>query len=105
MISVRIVTVEIVQASPEKPDHWPPYKKHPEKTVREVEEAHAKQKLSYDKWLHENKRLTRSFKDRLLERGFVGLWQENPDVLEVRAFWGHNHGLTLNYEHVTYPDV
>jgi hypothetical protein len=73
--------------------------------VRQVEEEHQAQRERYKQWKEENKRLTRSFAERLRERGFTGLWESSNDAVVVTAFWGHNHGLELNYEHVTYPDV
>jgi hypothetical protein len=82
-----------------EPPFHPPYEKHPQLTVREVQEQHTKLKADYKAWRDENKQMTRSFADRLRDRGFIGLWEDEAEVLEHDCYWGHRHGLDLNYKH------
>jgi hypothetical protein len=92
-----ISDAQAISSSPLKPPWHAPYKEHPDKTVAEVDALHAKQHKAYDVWKKENERLTRSFSDRLRERGFLGLWEDESPAYESCVFWGHHHGLDLNY--------
>jgi hypothetical protein len=93
-----------VSESPLKPPWTPPYDAHPDKTVAEVKGLHAEQQATYKAWQEENGQLTRSLQERLRERGFFALWDDEQDektgVVHVEQYWGHQHGLTLNYEHM-----
>jgi len=93
---------------PNPPWH-PEFTKYPDKTVQEVLDAHEEAKAAYNKWYAENKKLCASFEARMREVGFTGLWEleEGDDVQgfqEYHAYWGHNHGLDLNYKHLELPE-
>lgn len=79
------------------PERAPRYDQHPEKTVAEVQRLWEEHRARYTAWQEENRRLGRSFRDRLRERGVLSPWDEGVDALTVSASWGHNHTLTLNY--------
>jgi hypothetical protein len=77
----------------------PDYDKHPDLKVSQVQALHATQKEEYKVWREENNHLERSFEERLTEKGFIPIWHQDADTIKVKTYWGHNHGLTLNYKH------
>lgn len=81
------------------PGWHPPFDDHPDKTVAEVKALHETAKHTYSEWKKGNEHLSRSFKDRLVERGFTRLESDEADSIKVKTYWAHNHGLELNYEH------
>lgn len=91
-----------IKESPCKPSFNPVYQDYPDMTVREVQTLHAAQTEQYNAWLEKNKLLTRSFEERLCDKGFISLSDKNADLVSVKAYWGHNHGLDLNYVHSTF---
>lgn len=78
-----------------EPTYHPEYAKFPDKTVREVREAHEVAREQWRQSKQEHGTLSRSFTIRMRERGFK-LVGDMP-AMEVQAYWGHNHGLELNY--------
>lgn len=94
-----------VSQSPLKPSPYgPSYKDHPDKTVAEVQRMHDSQKAAYDLWVKENGNLGRSFQERAKEIGFFSLSDRDSDldIFPVDINWDHNHGLSLNYQHLEY---
>lgn len=95
---------KIVKESPLAPRYQPPYAEHPGLTVAEVQKLHEEQKVAFKQWKEENDHLTRSLQARLAERGFIQLHEagEKEGTIKASIYWGHNHGLHLNYAHAEY---
>ena len=80
------------------PPHFPPYDDNPNKTVHEVQEEHKRMKAEYAEWLRNQKEFNRSFAERADEKGLIPLYKvEEDELIQTRAYWGHQHGLKLNY--------
>jgi DNA repair exonuclease SbcCD ATPase subunit len=73
------------------------YEDHPTKTVKEVQELHKQTKERWKKWYAQHNENRRSFKNRLIEKGFIEVWDDEVEAVDVVADWGHNHGLKLDY--------
>lgn len=104
VVKEMIADAKLVKDAPLTPPHHPPYADHPDKTVAEIQAAHEERKIAYKQWLEENRHLTRSFQERLREHGFVRLWDDEPATgrHDASTYWGHSHGLKLNYEQASY---
>jgi hypothetical protein len=80
------------------PPVQPNYRDFPDKTVAEIQRIHEEDRKRYNEWAAENKQLSRSFSERLVERGFTTIYEGSD--LKVDVEWGHNHGLSLPYGRV-----
>lgn len=96
LIKAEVVAdAEQVKAERTAPGFHPDYKAHPDLTVREVQERHAAEQADYKAWKESQKHLTRSFAERLVERGLTSLYDGSGEGIDLH--WGHHHGLDLNY--------
>lgn len=102
VVKELIHDAKLVKESPLNPGFHPVFVGNPDKTVREIQTDFENRRQKYQNWVEENKHLTRSFEERLREKGFVSLWEKSADVLKISTYWDHNHGLDLNYVHSTF---
>jgi hypothetical protein len=101
VVEETIADAKAIKEAPLNPPHHPPYAEHPDKTVAAVQALHAAQRAAFSEWNKKNLHLSRSFVERMRERGFVALWDDEAETgaYTAGAYWGHNHGLKLNYQH------
>lgn len=104
IVTEMIADAKVVQQAPENPGYGPKFEDHPDLTVKQIKEDFAKRREAYTAWRKENDQLTRSFYSRAEEVGFAPLWKaargdiEGTGAINVSAYYGHNHGLSLKYK-------
>jgi hypothetical protein len=85
------------------PGFQPDYKKHPDKTVREVDEEFAVLKEAYKSWSAEKSKAQKGFAHYLAAEGMVEIWNHEPE-LKTELYWGHQHGKTIRYDETRMTD-
>jgi len=90
-----VAAKEEIKELPHVP-YRPDYSQFPDKTVREINAEHAVKVEAAKKAKTERDELTKTFRQRLLNKGFKSL-DADPDSVEVTAYWGHGHGLNFRY--------
>jgi hypothetical protein len=72
--------------------------KHPDLTVRAVDELWKEEERKYKEWDAERKRASKDFDDYLKDEGCLLFWQYEPDEFFVLMDWGHHHGYGINWK-------
>lgn len=94
----------------------PNYKEYdPSKTIAEVNLEWASMKEEYETWQKTIEPAKLSFSKRLSENGIRMIWdlqggymddpEDEDEILETTASWGHNHGLNFSYEEDKFQDM
>lgn len=91
-----ITDAKLVKESPARVEYLDWNKQDQDKTIRQIKSEFEEKKKNYDNWKKENSHLTRSFACRMIEVGFHTNDIDKVPV-EIDNYWGHHHGLTLNY--------
>ena len=100
MIEAAKKAKDTSETSPSRWTPWGvsiPYKEFPDKTVKEVNAWWADQKRIHEEWLAEIEPIKVKFSDLLKEEGIKQLW-EAEEILTADAYWGHHHGISLEYK-------
>ena|ERR1700733_8286078 len=92
-----------IEASNFSPYGYPDYKKHPDKTVAEIDALHAQKAAQYDEWKNFRQQGYKTFGDYLKKYGCISLW-EYEGIYTRTVYHGHQHGAGLDYENTLDDD-
>lgn len=82
---------------PKQVSHQPNWEKLRDRTVGEVLDEHKQAKEKYSAWEKEQSSARVTFAQMLQkEEGILSFWDVEPGI-SAEAYWGHNHGLHLQY--------
>lgn len=73
-------------------------------TLAQVRAEHAEQKARYDAAEAKRREATKGFERFLVDAGFVSIWADEANAVQVECDWGHNHGVRFDYYSVGNPD-
>lgn len=65
-------------------------------TIGEYRAEMERQNLANEEWEQKRSKRNHSFDSFLSQRGFIPLW-DNDEITELDVYWGHNHGLGIQY--------
>lgn len=85
--------------------HMPvPFGQYPDRTVREVQADWAAKKVVWEQWDADRQQARKTLGDYLSARGLKRFWEHDHEFA-IECDWGHNHGITLNYDESKFTDA
>lgn len=85
--------------TPQNPGYQPNFSAYPDKSVREVQAIHAKQKQAWQEYEKRRDKARQPFSKHLVRvsaGAIKGFYDVEPS-LSVEVSWGHRHGTVIDY--------